>query len=405
MDLKYLKDLASETITRCTFMKTMQYNGTTEELLVLLPSGDECYTSFWIRDCVMMVESGLVPTDLVKKYIAIFASCGQNGKETRYLENGLIVPPYAVADHVNYNGRPVFYPGTYADGENQGNGSYGTYPPFCDNFFFVMLVDFYIAQSGDVHILQQKFDGIDLLTRMEYALKGYNIDAETELCRSDEDAFTVDWGFVDTIKKTGLLLMASLLRYRAALVLAKYTGESADKGTYYRELAKKISDNIMKVFYDTESGWLYSATGIGHQHDVWATAYAVCAGVLKEEKTYQALQKAYMEKTAIVNGCVRHILTTEDFSEKSAWEQTRTDKGSYQNGGYWATATGWYARALWDYDQEISNAILEDFIEHTKKYRLQGAPYEWINEDTTKFAGCGYGTSGVLPYTAFKDIF
>ncbi len=141
---------------------------------------------------------------------------------------------------------------------------------------------------------------------------------------------------------------------------------------------------------------MYSATGIGKQYDVWATAYAVFSGVIKESKTPEALYNAYIDKTAVVDGYVRHILTNNDFSADSAWECTLTPYNTYQNGAYWATPTGRYSYALYIYNGKTD--ILEDFIKHTQKYEKAGAPFEWINEPTTEYSGLNYGTSGVLPY-------
>ena len=81
-----------------------------------MPSGDEKYLSFWVRDAAMMAESGLLSDDALLRYIGIIACHGQNGEEPRHLANGLTVPPYAVADHINYDGKAVFFPGTYRSG-------------------------------------------------------------------------------------------------------------------------------------------------------------------------------------------------------------------------------------------------------------------------------------------------
>ena len=74
----------------------------------------------------------------------------------------------------------------------------------------------------------------------------------------------------------------------------------------------------------------------------------------------------------------------------------------YQNGAYWATATGWYAYALWRYDR--STDILEDFLAHTERHAEGGAPFEWIDRDTAHLSGLRYGTSGVLPYMGAMRI-
>lgn len=402
---EYLERLAKKTIADCTFTKEFDFSGNIQEVDLLLPSGDGKYPSFWVRDSIMMVESGLVSIELVEKYIEIFAAYGQNGEETLELENGLSVPPFAVCDHVNYTGKPVYYPGTYKDGSWQGDGKYGYLPPFCDNFYFILLVKFYLDMGGNKEILKKSFSGYALETRIEKALSSYGIDRETELCVSDEEKYAVDWGFVDSVKKTGKLLFASILRYRAAMALAEIFSENSEKVNYYKGIAQKIADSIVKVFYDEKTGWLYSATGFCHQIDVWGTAYAVYLGIIDKEKTYKALVEGYTAKTAVCDGQVRQILTNCDYSSDSAWECCLAAHNTYQNGGYWATATGWYAGAIYSYDKDIAENIISDFIAHTEKYKDNGSPYEWINEDTTDFSGRLYGTSGVLPYLAYKEKF
>lgn len=399
-----LKTLAVKTIGDCTFSKDVKYFGIESKCDILLPSGDEKYYSFWIRDAAMMAESGLIPDDDLKKYIEIIVTHAQNGEDTLFLENGLTVPAFAIADHVNYDGNAVFFPGTYSSGSNQGNGSFGFFPPFCDNYYFTMMVGYYVNQSSDWAILMKKYKGISLLQRLKYAFSGYNIDCESGLCVSDTTIYTVDWGFVDTVKKSGKLLMASLLRYNAAITLyhlLDMLGDHTD-GNYYLDVAQKIKSSVLETFYDESTGWFYSATGIGHQYDVWGTAYAVYSGITSNEKTLAALYMGYKKRTAVVDGYVRHILTDNDYSKSSAWESTRSAFNEYQNGAYWSTPTGWYAYALYQYNGETD--VLNDFLKHTAKYADRGAPFEWMDATTERVSGLRYGTSGVLPYIGAKRI-
>ena len=391
-----LKGIATKTIDDCTFLKKTNYFNEEKEETVLLPSGDEKYGSFWIRDCAMMAECKLIPDSLLKRYIQIIATHGQNGKDTIHLENGLSIPPYSIADHINYDGKPVYFPGTYSSGNNQGNGDFGFYPPFCDNYYYIIMVATYVEQSGDSKILNEKCNDLTIEECLDYAFTGYNIDDKSDLCVSNAEKYTVDWGFVDTIKKSGKLLMASLLRYNAAKKLQLLFKNNARKCSFYKTKAEKIKENILLEFYDANTGWFFSATGIGKQYDVWATAYAVFSGITKSQKTLEALYNAYVDKTAVIDGYVRHILTNNDFSADSAWECTKTKYNTYQNGAYWTTPTGWYAYALYCYNKKLD--ILEDFIKHSNTYAKDGAPFEWINKSTTEYSGLNYGTSGVLPY-------
>ena len=180
-----LKSIALKTIKDCTFEKTASYFEKTEKMQLLLPSGDEKYYSFWIRDVAMMAQSGLVSNSDLNRYVEVVASCGQNGENTVFLKNELVIPPFAVADHINYDGKAVFFPGTYSANDDQGDGSYGFFPPFCDNFYFIIMVCQYIKQSKDHQILQKEYGGLTLLTRIEKAFACYNIDDSTGLCISD----------------------------------------------------------------------------------------------------------------------------------------------------------------------------------------------------------------------------
>ena len=261
----------------------------------------------------------------------------------------------------------------------------------------------YVNQSDDTEILSRDFDGIPLWERLEKAFLGYNIDADTQLCVSNREGHTVDWGFVDQVKKSGKLLMASLLRYNAALAMADIVQHSHWQSQMdYTAVAEQMKAAVIKEFYDENTGWFYSATGLCHQHDVWATAYAVYCGITNNKKTLSALAEAYYNKTAVVDGYVRHILTNEDFSNATAWESTITPYQTYQNGAYWATPTGWYAYALYLHSGELT--ILEDFLSHTRRYAHRGAPFEWIDAETKTFSGLNYGTSGVLPYMGIMKI-
>ena len=399
-----LKAMALKTINDCTFEKTARYFEKEEKTRVLLPSGDEKYRSFWVRDAAMMAESGLVSNADLKRYVEIIACCGQNGENAVRLKNDLEIPPFAIADHINYDGKAVFFPGTYSSGEDQGRGNFGFFPPFCDNFYFIIMVCQYINQSGDYQILQNEYNGLSLLTRVEKAFACYNIDDITGLCASDAQKYTVDWGFVDTVKKSGKLLMASLLRYNSGVMLSEVFGVigQKEKQKILDAETQKIKKSIIDTFYDAKTGWFYSATGLCRQYDVWATAYAVFLNIATEDKTLEALWQGYRDKSAVVDGQIRHVLTTNNFSPESAWESAISKMNTYQNGAYWATPTGWYAYALYKYNRRVD--ILDDFYAHYENYKDKGAPFEWINDKTEIFSGLHYGTSGVLPYVGVSKI-
>ncbi|HOP10017.1 MAG TPA: hypothetical protein PK629_00845 [Oscillospiraceae bacterium] len=395
--LDYLKQMASEVLEACTFEQKCDYLRESEIMRIAVPSGDGKYPSFWVRDCAMMAESGLFSREDWKRYIQIIARHGVNGPETKTLANGLSAPPFAVADHINYDGKPVFFPGTYSSGDDQGCGRCGFLPPLCDNYLFLSMAAEYLLKYDDPEVREE------LEALAEPVWNAYCIDAETGLCACDEAKRAVDWGFCDLIVKTGKLLFPSLFRLWAARLLAKALGNPE-----YDRRADNLAIAIRETFFEKETGWLLSATEIGAQPDVWGTACAICYGVLvgKDAKAAaNALMAAYRSGDAVKDGYIRHVPKSRDFSEDSAWEcAPGLAKGNYQNGAWWSTATGWYVYALNTVSPEAARDLMDDFILHTKKHRVGGSPYEFFRDDDGEPSGLNYGTSAALPFTWFKKM-
>lgn len=401
--LKQYRRMAERTIKACTLRRVADYLGVRKRYKLLLPSGNNKYDSFWVRDCAMMSLSGLVPPRAVKFYLDVFLSHGFCDC-TRKLDDGLTVPANAMADHINYSGRAVYFPGTYDDGENQGDGTYGYFPPYCDGYYVICLAGKYLETSGDERWLSEHVDGKTKSEILEKLFESYGVDKDTNLCRSADNAFTVDWGFCDSVQKTGLLLFSSLLRYKSAKVLEKlFFGSDGAKARHYKEQAEQIKKSVNTTFFD--DGWMLSATGKCRQPDVWGTAFAIYESVLSEETEQACLKsllKAFEDKTAVRDGYVRHLLT-RDNAGRSFWETACIKTDFYQNGGWWGTPAGWYGYALSKISDEASQKLFSDYLDHYKKFRERGAPFEWIIPDRV-FEAERYGTSAVLPYEALCKI-
>ena len=72
----------------------------------------------------MTTTSKLITADELRNHVLLTCKA-QNGPEDRKLANGLHVPPWAIPDHINYDGGPSFYPGAYSSGHDQGSGACG----------------------------------------------------------------------------------------------------------------------------------------------------------------------------------------------------------------------------------------------------------------------------------------
>jgi len=287
--------------------------------------------------------------------LLLTAKCRQ-GENPGYLETGAVIPPFAVPDHILLNGAPVFFPGTWSSGPDQGGEKWGFQPPFDNNYYFIEMAFHYLQMNGDQTIFSEEIKSITLLERLERAFSVPPCEENTGIVVTGEKDRGVNFGFFDVVYQTGHLLFASLLRFKAALNLAFICEkmQKPGKARAWRKEAEKIKENIPKIFA-TSSGWLNAATGICKQHDVWGTAYAIYIDALEgdvKKKALYAIRDAYRAGTLSCRGNIRHILTTENFSETSAWERALSGINTYQNGAYWGTASGWVFYALYQVDEE-----------------------------------------------------
>ncbi len=350
--------------------------------ILIRPGGRTCYPSFWIRDYSMSLESGFTTKQEQKHLLLLTAStqCDQ----TRITKGGSLIPFGAIADHIRIDdGLPIYFPGTYSF-EDQGNGKWGKMPPYGDQFFFIQMAYFYVKNSGEKDILTKKINGFYLTDRLEIAFSVPPSDVNHIVYTTDEFR-GVDFGFRDVEVLTGKLCMPTILKYRAANQLSEIFGilgnqEKADK---YHKIAASIQKNLPDILLN-DQGMLLASTGKCSQPDVWSTALAIYYGILQGEyrqKACQTLADAYKSGTLAYHGNIRHLLTTDDFSEHTAWEISYAAKNTYQNGAYWGTPTGWVCYAIAQVDfvaaQKLASEYIND-LRHTdfRKGGNLGGPYE-----------------------------
>lgn len=396
-----LKEIAVSVLNQCTRTITIPDVG---EIQIVVPSGDMKYPSFWIRDSVMMAESGLLSAEFILEWLRFIARFGQSGENTISLQHELSVPAWSIADHINFDGKPVFFPGTYESGMDQGKGDFGFYPPHDNAYYFVELAYLYYQSTESTDFLKESIAGVNLMDRLVMAFQAHHVDPTTSLCYSEFPANLVDWGFCDQIHKSGYLLYPSLLRFRAADRLAQLAKAQGDlqQAEAYLAIAVQIRTQINRIFYRLD-GLYVSATTAGCQQDIWATAFAIWLGIpdLNREKTCTLrLLELYRNGNGISHGYIRHL--PEDGN--LFWDRTICPRGEYQNGGYWATPLGWFTYALFKQDQELAGKLIVEWLDHTKQHEENGAPYEWMTKDGSVIDGKKYGTSAALPYCGWKRI-
>jgi hypothetical protein len=410
-DLEFLHDLARDVVqeSRVPCGKRVRSSPTnTCGFTLLMPGGKGGYPAFWIRDFAMSLESGLITNEEMAQHLRLIARC-QNGPEARHLQHGLLIPPFAVPDHINFNGAAVFYPGTYDSGDNQGVGQFGILPPVDDHYEFVHVAWCLYRAAGNARFLEEPINGLPLFQHLTNAFDAPAVDAQSGLVATDGAHRAVGFGFCDGIWLTGKLLFPSLLRYRAAGQLAELCGALArpEQALAYRQAQQLILTNLAPAFAEPERvrGWLLAATGTCRQPDVWGTLYAIYLGVLRGpalERARGTIAEAVRNQTIVFEGAVRHIPTNFDWSASSAWEKTSGEAlNTYQNGAYWHTPTGWLIAALKPQDAALANQVFNDYLHHLRinDFRLgqkAEAPWECFGpKPHPGFGPKGYSQNGV----------
>jgi hypothetical protein len=351
--------------------------------VLIRPGGRDCYPSFWIRDYAMSLESGFISNEEQKHMLLLTAStqCDQPW----ITKGGSMVPYGAIADHIRIDDSlPIYFPGTYSY-TDQGNKTFGTFPPYDDQYFFIHMAHSYIQTTSDTGILTKKINDRTLIERLEAAFRVPPSRPDNHIVYTTDDYRGVDFGFRDAIVITGDLCFTSILKYRASNELARMFEMAGDKSrsSYYRAIAGKIKAAIPELFQD-KRGMLHSSTGKSSQADVWGTGLAVYLDILQgdsRDKACRFLADAYRNGYLSYNGNIRHILTIDDFDDSTAWETSLAKKNTYQNGAYWGTPTGWVCYAIAKADFALAQRLAGEYIKDLRKNDFRkgdgsGAPWE-----------------------------
>ena len=414
-DLEFLREMTRDVIQASRVKPGSNGGGkwtiTNSCGFALLTPGKDTYTAYWIRDFSMAVECGFITAEELRDHLVLTCK-GQNGPAERKLANGLHVPPWAIPDHINYDGRPTFYPGTYAAGEDQGSGACGRVPPIDDHYEFVHIAYAYWKLTNDTKIFSTELNGVRVFERLEKAFASPTTDAATGLAITTEGDRAVGFGFCDGETHTGKLLFASLLRYRAAGELAELAvalGQK-DRAPKYRKVQKALRASIGPTFAKPAviGGWLRASTQLSRQPDVWGTLFALHLNVLgagQADRARQTVAEAVRRGTITLEGAVRQVPTDMDFSKTTAWERSFCPLNTYQNGGYWHTASGWLIEALWKYERKLALQVFDEMIRHLREQDFRkgpghGAPWEVFGRNGSQ--NPVYMASVALPYSILK---
>jgi len=410
-----LRQLARDTVTTAAVKPGEQIStgvNTTGRLLHL-PGGSGHYPAFWVRDAAMMLGDGFIPADEIEGWIRLIAST-QPGPQGVALEHGLSVPGFSIPDHINVNGKPVWFPGTYADTSDQGDGQYGFLPPADDAFYFLQMVREHVQLTGSPNLLRTPLPTgcgeHPLLEICDRAFASVAEDPSTGIVLGGKapGQTRVDWGFCDSVRKTGLLLFPTILRFRAAndLALLHEAVGGSDAAARYRQIAAQLRLSVAKTFLRNtgeNSAMLFSATTLGRKDDVWGSSFAVAEGLLEPvvgQAVARGLLALHQAGGIVAEGQVRGLPPDGPFG--GFWETCAAPPGEYQNGAFWGTMSGWLIVALHRVDPAAARAVLHDLVASITADRKDGGPWEWINPGQNLRRNPLYCSTVTLPCAALR---
>ena len=296
------------------------------------PQVETGYEAFWLRDYAYMLE-GYIDAFTDKE---LLDACQMFLKAQR--ADG------ACVDCVKFDGTPIYQPGYGSMGEN----------PVADGSQFTVAVAWYTNQRTTDRELARRM--VDQLVK---AMNAVPRNPKTGLVYiSDKGWDRCPYGFTDSVRKQGDELFCSLLYVQASRQLADLL-EVADRPTdaaTWRGEANRVSESIRTVFWDGSIGLFRAATLQCKEPDIWGSAFAVYLDVAARQQALAIADYFKQNYGAIVQaGQIRHL------PGGMYWE-IACERDTYQNGGFWATPTGWFVYTLDLVDPQLADQTVLDMV-------------------------------------------
>jgi hypothetical protein len=361
----WLTDTTRELLAGC---RVRADNG----IWLFTPDGKGNYRALWTRDFAYMVENA---GDLMRPE--------QVEAGLTYLIQGIRADG-ATPDRVQPDGVAVYAggPPDHPLGE-----------PNLDNApFLVIAVDEHLKRLPKKHAQALFRVWAAALDRaMDWVPRGHS-----GLVYNDPAKPHSPYGFTDTVGKTGELFFESLLYWTACRRMAEWHQKigDAEMGKAYRQRAELIKRNL-GTLWDEKSGAFFAATKDCRQLDIWGNAYVIWLDFPLGQKRKRVLRflTANYER-CVWRGQVRHLLAGQHWQRLLA----PIPPERYQNGAYWATASGWMMFALSRTDSRLAHKMWADLIADFQA----GGVCECVNEGYRQLPS--YVVSAANPLAAARRL-
>jgi len=339
-----------------------------DSVAAFLPQAGGGYDAFWLRDYEYMVEGcidAFTDKELTDACLVFVDAERRDG---------------ACVDCVRLDGTPIFKPGMGTMGEN----------PVADGSQFTVGVAWHTYRRVQDRALLQR-----IIDRLVKAMQCVPRNPATGLVHIRPGGYDrCPYGFTDTVREQGDVLFCSLLQVEASRRLADLlaaVGRPADAERWRRE-ADCLAASIRTAFWDKSLGLFRAATVQCKEPDIWGSAFAVYLGVASGEQSLAVARYFQRHYDQLVQcGQIRHL-------PGGMYWQAAGPKDEYQNGGFWATPTGWFVYTL-----DLADPALADrtVLEMVGDFRRRGI-MEWVLGE--KKGVPDYVASAALPITGIEKM-
>jgi len=327
------------------------------------------YEAFWLRDFVYTLEGSI---DSYKKK--------ELGDACKIFIRSISADGAGV-DCVAFDGRPIYKPGFGTMGAN----------PVADGSQFTIAVAWHTYQKTK----DSEFLG-EIIDALMKTMNAVPRNPETGLVQiKDSEWDRCPYGFTDTVRMQGDVLFCSLLYVEASRRLSDLLNalDRRDDAADWNREANAIAKSIRKVFWDSEAGLFRAATIRCREHHIWGSAFAVYLGAADSRQSRVIATYFRDNYSQIVQkGQIRHL------PGGVYWERCGAARDTYQNGGYWATPTGWFVYTLDLVDPKLADQTVVDLVTDFKEH---GA-CEWVFGEKHRLPN--YLASASLPLAGIRAM-
>jgi glycogen debranching enzyme len=330
------------------------------------PDGAGKYRGIWCRDFAYIVENvpELVPADEIRSICYTFLR-----HQNSYGGIPTMITPAGEPRYITTG------PQEFTDSDNTQ--------------FLIKIINAYYHSTSDIELFAS------MAPRLDRAMDA-TPRSSLGLVWVDPDHPHTSYGFTDTVVKTGHVLMCTLLYWEACRIMIDLSEQAGRKDyiSKYQSQATMIEQNL-GVLWNKECDCFNAASMDGNRPDPFSNAYSIYAGFplgKRVENVMNFIRTRYDD--FVYEGQVRHLLRGD------YWDRTiyKIPRDEYQNGAYWAVASGWVLYALAQTEPEKAAAMISDLID---SFQARGI-YECINKNYTKIEN--YVASVTNPVGAIKKL-